>query len=215
MTFRTALTSATAVDTGAGKPAGVRIYQSRDGKGNPMGVIEFDDGVTGDTPATITIGSFGNLGGGALTIKGGSYGGIAAPSLMLQVDQAGQSSAQLTSPLTVVQSAAPVMRSGILNYSTAHSDPTYQDAVVMQLADGGIVLEGLVSNQTGASVGSTDYPFLTLPAWAIPAKRIPFTVWSNAGPVRVDVVPADGQLHLESAVVNGGWFSLADITYRP
>lgn len=115
MTFRTPLTSvdaATSVDTGAGAKAGVRVYQTTDGRGNAMGVIELDDGITGDTPSTISVGSFGALGGGALSIIVGSFAGIIGPRLDLEVDQAGQVTAQLTAPDGMLLNGSPVATFG-------------------------------------------------------------------------------------------------------
>lgn len=90
---------ATAVDT---RPSvslpGVRVYQSTDGKGNPRGVVEFPDGVTGDSPAQVYANAYSG-GGGGLTVAGGTYLAPlskAAPTLVLQTDQANLSTAQLT-----------------------------------------------------------------------------------------------------------------------
>ena len=88
------------VRTGADGTARVRIYEGTDGKANPWGVIDLEDGVAGDTPARFTAGPFA-AGGGGLTISGGAYTGgatKAAASLKLQTDQANLATAQITAP---------------------------------------------------------------------------------------------------------------------
>lgn len=87
------------LDTGAAGTPRIRVYETIDGKGNPLGMIQLEDGVAGDTAAQIYAGGFGGLGGGGLTLSGGTYGNKkAAASLTLQTDQANLSTAQLTAP---------------------------------------------------------------------------------------------------------------------
>jgi len=88
------------VRTGASGTARAVIYEGTDGKGNPMGVIQLEDGISGDTPVQIYAGAFSG-GGGGVTISGGAYTGAAskaAAKLVLQTDQANLSTAQLTAP---------------------------------------------------------------------------------------------------------------------
>lgn len=90
----------TSLQTAASGPR-VNIYETTDGKGNPLGMVAWEDGISGDTAATAHAGNYSG-GGGGLTLSGGTYlsPGItkAAPSLVLQTDQANQSTAQLTAP---------------------------------------------------------------------------------------------------------------------
>lgn len=101
MGFRTPPSSSTAaaVATAAAGVPRVHVYESADGRGNPVGVVAFEDGVPGDVPATIIGGAVANLGGGALTFAGGSYQAagrlVAAPTFDLAVDQGGVPIAEL------------------------------------------------------------------------------------------------------------------------
>lgn len=98
MTFRDPLTSATAVDTRTGtQTAGVRMYEAPNPDTNlPVGIVEWDDGFTGDVPAQAIQTAVPNPRSlttpyGRLATKGGSYatpvGLVAAPEFDLSVDQ--------------------------------------------------------------------------------------------------------------------------------
>lgn len=96
MGFRNPITTAAAVDTGQPGGARARVYQGSDTTGT-YGVLEFDDGIAGDTPAQVIGranltpqpgGGGYTAQGGGLTVKGGSYNGVTAPELDLNVEQA-------------------------------------------------------------------------------------------------------------------------------
>lgn len=146
MGFKNPLTSATVVDTGDGAPAGVRIYQSTDGRGNPQGVIELDDGVAGDAPSTITVTSFGGLGGGSLAIKTGTFGGVAGPELDLYVDQgSGLATASLTAAGGMllngesIPAAAPAAFNLPRSGNTTHASDPLGATGAMNFAMGGTI----------------------------------------------------------------------------
>lgn len=100
MGFRVALTTATAVNTASGSGAGVKITQQNSSgiSGGVQGVISFNDGIAGDTPATITstpgeptgrsvAGGVFELSGGAFS--NGSGGVVAGPKFQANVENTG------------------------------------------------------------------------------------------------------------------------------
>lgn len=96
MTFRTPLTSASAVDTGpAPSSAGVKIYQAGTGL-SAAGVVEFRDGIVGDDPSRLVASAFLTPQGGSFTEQGGgfsmaagSWNNVSGPRLDLNVEDAG------------------------------------------------------------------------------------------------------------------------------
>lgn len=96
MGFRNPVTSATAVDTRTGTAApGVRMYEQPidPSTPRPRGVVEWDDGYTGDTPATLTQTADNNPRAittplGSMTLDAGSYGGTQGPKMAWNVEQA-------------------------------------------------------------------------------------------------------------------------------
>lgn len=82
MGFRNPVTSA--VDTGDGGIAGVRLYQNRSNPAVPRGVAEWRTGYMGRN-ATVSL-SGAISGGSAFVLDGGRYQGIDAPELQLNVE---------------------------------------------------------------------------------------------------------------------------------
>lgn len=94
MGFRNPITSAAAVDTRAVPTvAGVRMYEMPNpDTGQPYGVLEWDDGITGDTPARVVQTADANPHSvttpyGRLAITAGAYAGKTGPELDLSVEQ--------------------------------------------------------------------------------------------------------------------------------
>lgn len=94
MGWKNPLTSAVNVDTRtAPTVAGVRMYEAPNpDTGQPRGVIELDDGIPGDTPATITQTADSNPHSiatplGSVILDAGGYNGTPAPKLALNVEQ--------------------------------------------------------------------------------------------------------------------------------
>lgn len=93
MGFRNPATSASAVDTG-GTGGKVRIYNkttTSGGSTTTSGVVEFDDGIGGDVPASITASAVLSAGaeqGGGMSSGGGSWNGVTAPTVQTNVEAA-------------------------------------------------------------------------------------------------------------------------------
>lgn len=91
MGFRNPITSIAAVDTRPGvAAAGVRVYQTTDGAGHPMGVVEFADGFS-NTPAQLTSTAYYNADGsstvgGSTRLKASPWQGVTPPELDLNIE---------------------------------------------------------------------------------------------------------------------------------
>jgi hypothetical protein len=104
MGFRVPLTSATAVDTRtAPTGAGARLYEATDANG-VWGVLEFDNGIPGETPSTVTgrsnAGAGGSVQGGSLAMQAGSFNSVAGPRLSLDVAPAATSGYEASARLS-------------------------------------------------------------------------------------------------------------------
>lgn len=95
MGFRNPVTTATDVDTGQPDGAGVRVYQKAV-TGGTAGVVEFRDGIAGDTPSTLTAqanlvpqGGGYTAQGGGFAMDAGSFNGVDGPKWDLRVEEAG------------------------------------------------------------------------------------------------------------------------------
>lgn len=181
MGFRNPARSAVAVDTRAGAPAGVRVYEVTDPDvGHNYGVVEWNDGVPGDAPA-IAIQSHDptprgeGVPYGGLGFFGGSYdnpipaqgGKVSAPRWSLEVGQ---------NPLT--GTPGPQAR----------------------LTGGPLLLDRPVAS-TGAAEQWADLPYIA-GAWA------PFDAGANAPRMRRDVA-GNCQLRGIVKILLGSGFSIA------
>lgn len=134
MGYRNPITSVAAVDTGT-NPLGarVRVYEGSDPDGSVYGVVEWDDGIFGDTPAKIIgrstpnpRGLSGSV-GGSLTISAGTYNGKAGPTLGMNVVQNGDGSYSSVAELdadTVNANGSPVNFPRALGDVIGNTDPT-------------------------------------------------------------------------------------------
>jgi hypothetical protein len=100
MGFRNPITTASAVDTGQGGNAGVRLYQGLAAPGVPQGIAEWRTGLMAKNATAILSG--GGSGGSSLVIYGGQPGAVAldAPTLELDV---------LSAPLGGYESVAKIV----------------------------------------------------------------------------------------------------------
>lgn len=148
MGFRNPVTSATAVDTGAGGSAGVRLYQGEAAPGVPQGIAEWRTGLM-DRNATVTLS--GGTGGSNYRIDGGAAQGLSAPKIDLNVESAPaggyRSVARISQPYEPLITANPSWLNGFRDF------PGLERPRLVLQADGSVLFTGLGQNNSGASKG--------------------------------------------------------------
>lgn len=219
MGFRNRLTTAGAVDTTdtPGGPA-VRIY-NYDTPTQRVAVVEFGDGIAGDTPSRLT--SLANLvpqnpgytaQGGGFTLAGGSWNGVDAPDLALGVESAPAGGYRSVARLTAAAAAytsAPWQLENREPVGWAGQNPDVFRNVPWRVAPGdtggemdldgtGVVhLEALLQFVAPTSGGTfapgSGTPLASLPSWAFPRRRLVLITQAQNAPATVHILP-NGQV---------------------
>lgn len=226
MGFRDALTSATDVDTtGPLSGAGARLYEATDANGLPYGVLEFSDGVFGDTPArligraTFNPRSVAGTQGGGAYLLGGSYNGVTAPELDLTVEDisagAGnwQPVARITAPLTT----PPPRVNTPLTVAPGWTQTTPLGAYID--ATGYVCLNGIFANNAAFTPAGNTVFTAALPPALRPVSNKFFTITPHTSAVVVHCsIRTDGTFVLDTAsgqVPAGSFFDLGPLRFHP
>lgn len=224
MGFRTPLT---AVNTGQPAGAGAKVYQGSDATG-VYGVLEFRDGIAGDTPAQVTGranlvpqgGGVYTAQGGSLALKAGSYNGVTGPELDLLVEEAPAGGYQATARLVGAPLITPPPRQAqALTLDAGWTAVAGASCQAMVDAAGYVCLAGLFTNNN-AFTPSGQIPFTTvLPVALRPAGNRFFVVTTrNTTAVLFCSVRTDGRFYVDgttTALAANSTFVLDQIRYHP
>lgn len=235
MGFRNPATSATAVDTRAGTATpGVQVYNRTQPWGS-QGVVEFDDGIPGDTAATITAGpNYQQQGGGyapaggSMTMQAGTWSGVAGPAFQANVEAAPAGGYTPVArvkgaPLVVdgpITGAAPTDAAQLTLNSGAFTKYSGRGAGCYIDAAGDVQLDGLLNNVGAVALGQLGLIVGNVPAGYAPAQNKWFAVPIYPSSLALVGVRAAGTIIVDalfgSALAAGaGAWDISVITYNP
>lgn len=233
MGFRTdPLTTVEGVDTGPTPTGpGARVYQDNSGEW-PRGVLEFRNGVFGDTPATLDLTSYllqdGPLlrsFGNRLRLQGAATNGATAAALDLTVEEQPDGNYAARARLAGAellhgpQGLYEALSAGFFTVPQNWTDygvitPDYGRAQIMKTVAGEVTVEGTARCLFTFAAGAPNSTIGVLKAGYRPKKRIVFPTLVNNTLARLDV-ETTGRVSLQQtpALSPGSWVALSPIKF--